>query len=467
MNFIRFPFSIILAAVTLTSGAQSVDISSNPSKAHILTEGTSTHKTTPTRTKFIDNGKIYVFKEGHLPAVILQDSPREVNLDLMPVIDILSGQKTPKVEFSKLVLNIPEDKVISAIGTTNRTLQNNGYVRRSLESNINGWKEKMTAELSKRGINIPVSEVDLFGGRSQKESPAFLVGAEVTDLWISTTAGRSYAVMQVKWSLFDQKRRKVVYEKVSYGYGTGPENGREHLDQCAITAATHLTCEEELLNALMGLAAEGEEAGNEFKSIHIPEIKALDIPVGSNLIKRSIESTVTVVTEKGFGSGVIISEDGKILTNEHVISGAASIEVVFSSGLRLDAEFVRSDRYFDVALIQITSGKGYKAMPLVIKDAPGYEVGDDVMAIGTPISLDLGQTVSRGIVSGNRKHEERLFIQTDVSVNEGNSGGPLINKDGKVVGLVTLKIAGGGSEGLAFAIPANQVFEMLNITYSE
>lgn len=448
--------------------AQSVEITTNPSNAHVLTEGTAVHKSSPAKTKFQENGHVYVYLADHLPVLLkAEESNGVANLELVPVTDLIGEQKTPLIEFTKLVFNIKYDKEIGSTGKTNVKSYNNNYVQRSMESNKENWIGQITEEFKNRKLNVKSNEVDLFGGRVEKESPKFLIAAEVQDVWISIFNAKSYAFVTLKWSLFDQRKRKVVYEQVGYGFGEGREGYRDHLDNAYKTAATHLTCNEEFLNALMGVDTGDSDEDSEMSSIEIKDIGDLKLDVGSNLIKRCIESTVTIVTNDGFGSGVIISEDGKILTNEHVINGASTIEVIFNNGLRLDAEVVRKDRYYDVALLQITVGKGYKPLPLAIGENIGYEVGDDVMAIGTPVAIDLGQTVSRGIVSGNRKHEERLFIQTDVSVSPGNSGGPLINKDGRVIGIVTLKISEDRAEGLSFAVPINQALENLKVDIIE
>jgi S1-C subfamily serine protease len=446
--------------------AQSVSVTTNPPKAHVLTEGTAVHKYSPTRTKFQDKGHVYVYLEDHIPVLLKgSESSGESNLELVPVTDLIGEKKTPSVEFTKLVFNIKHDKEIGSTGKTNVKSYNNNYVQRSMESNKETWVGYIKEEFKNRKLNILSNEVDLFGGRTEKESAKFLIAAEVQDAWISVYNAKSYAFVTMKWSLFDQRKRKVVYEAVGYGFGEGKEGYRDHLDNAFKTAAIHLTCNEDFLNALMGVESGDTTADEGMQKIELKDIGDLKLDVGSNVIKRCIESTVTIVTNDGFGSGVVISEDGKILTNEHVINGASSIEVIFNNGLRLDAEVVRKDRYYDVALLQITVGKGYKALPLALGENIGYDIGDDVMAIGTPLAIDLGQTVSRGIVSGNRKHEERLFIQTDVSVNSGNSGGPLINKDGKVIGIVTMKISGDRAEGLAFAVPIGQTLKSLNIEF--
>jgi len=460
-----FRLSSVIAVLTFYSfnaQAQSVDVTTNPPKAHVLTEGTSTHKYSPAKTKFKEKGHVYVYLADHLPVLLkAEESSGVANLELVPVTDLIGEQKTPLIEFTKLVFNIKHDKEIGSTGKTNVKSYNNNYVQRSMESNKENWIGQITEEFKSRKLNIKSNEVDLFGGRAEKASAKFLIAAEVQDVWISIFNARSYAFVTIKWSLFDQRKRKVVYEQVGYGFGEGKEGYRDHLDNAYKTAATHLTCNEEFLNALMGV--EVGDSDDDMSSIEIKDVGDVKLDIGSNVIKRSIESTVTIVTNDGFGSGFVISEDGKILTNEHVINGASSIEVIFNNGLRLDAEVVRKDRYYDVAVLQITVGKGYKPLPLAIGENIGYEVGDDVMAIGTPVAIDLGQTVSRGIVSGNRKHEERLFIQTDVSVSPGNSGGPLINKDGKVIGIITLKISEDRAEGLSFAVPINQTLESLKI----
>jgi S1-C subfamily serine protease len=463
---------VVIAAFTLiftSIKAQSVDISTNPSNAHVLTEGNSSHKNSPAKTKFEENGHVYVYLEDHLPVLLKAEETTGVaNIDLVPVTDLVGDKKTPTLEFTKLVFTMDHNKEIGSTGKSNAKTYNNTYVQRSMESNKANWIGRISEELGNRKLNVLKEEVDLFGGRVEKEAAKFLLAAEVQHVWISIVSGQSYTFVTLKWSLFDQRKRKIVYEAEGYGFGEGKEGYRDHLDNAFTSAATHLTCSEDFLNALMGVDSGDEsDTESEMEKIELKDIGDLKLDVGSNLIKRCIESTVTVKTNKGIGSGVVISEDGKILTNEHVINGASSIEVIFNNGLSLDAELLRKDRYYDVALLQISVGKGYKSLPLALGENIGYEIGDDVMAIGTPLDISYGQTVSRGIVSGNRKFEERLFIQTDVSVNSGNSGGPLINKDGRVIGLITWKIAGDSVEGVSFAVPISQTLESLNIEFVE
>lgn len=169
--------------------------------------------------------------------------------------------------------------------------------------------------------------------------------------------------------------------------------------------------------------------------------------------------------QQGMGTGFIISADGYLLTNNHVVSGADEIMVKMSDGREIKAELKGSDDKLDVALLKITD----KApLPFAeLGDSDLLEVGEWVMAIGNPFGLS--HTVTAGIVSakgrviGSGPYDD--YIQTDASINPGNSGGPLFNSSGKVVGINTAIIANG--QGIGFAIPVNMartVAEQLKAT---
>jgi S1-C subfamily serine protease len=154
-----------------------------------------------------------------------------------------------------------------------------------------------------------------------------------------------------------------------------------------------------------------------------------------------------------------VSSSGYIISNAHVVDDSTNLEAVFSSGLTLPLQLVRINPKADVALLKIP-GSGY--VPLSLDTTLVTEtIGSDVVAIGTPKDVRLGQTVTKGIISGMREFDEKIYIQTDVSINGGNSGGPLINKKGQVVGIVTSKRK--DSEGLGFAIPIVEGLRALNI----
>ena len=159
---------------------------------------------------------------------------------------------------------------------------------------------------------------------------------------------------------------------------------------------------------------------------------------------------------RSLGSGFIIGADGTIVTNNHVIEGAEEIEVYLTDGTRLPAKIVGADEKTDLAVLKVEAGRD---LPFVeFGDSDSAVVGDWVMAIGNPFGL--GGSVTLGIVSARNRDIQSgpydQFIQTDAAINQGNSGGPLFDMDGKVVGINTAIIArGGNSLGIGFAVPGN------------
>ena len=160
--------------------------------------------------------------------------------------------------------------------------------------------------------------------------------------------------------------------------------------------------------------------------------------------------------QRGLGSGVIISADGVLLTNNHVVDGASDIEVQLSDGRQVQARLVGTDPETDIAVLKID----LPGLPVVVLgDATTLQVGDVVLAIGNP--FDVGQTVTSGIVSALGRNQLGIntfenFIQTDAAINPGNSGGALVDADGRLVGINTAIFSrSGGSLGIGFAIPVD------------
>ncbi len=158
----------------------------------------------------------------------------------------------------------------------------------------------------------------------------------------------------------------------------------------------------------------------------------------------------------GLGSGVIVRADGYILTNHHVIDGAEQVTVELTDGRSFKAEVVGSDAPSDLAVLKIAGASNLKTLALGNSDA--VAVGDVVLAVGNP--LGVGQTVTMGIVSakgratGGTSYED--FIQTDAPINQGNSGGALVNTDGELVGINSQILSpSGGNIGIGFSIPSN------------
>jgi len=181
-------------------------------------------------------------------------------------------------------------------------------------------------------------------------------------------------------------------------------------------------------------------------------------------------AVVTVVNDLGggqqaSGSGVFISADGYLVTNNHVVEGSQSLQVIYSDGTQVDGQLVGTDPYVDIAVIKVN---GTVPAFASFGNSDVLNPGEAVIAIGSPLG-DFHNSVTVGVVSATGRsidtassYQMQNLIQTDAAINHGNSGGPLVNLNGEVVGINTLVIRGTGStadqaEGLGFAIPANTV----------
>lgn len=167
---------------------------------------------------------------------------------------------------------------------------------------------------------------------------------------------------------------------------------------------------------------------------------------------------------RGMGSGVIVSEEGYILTNYHVVSDADKIRIMLESGKKVDAEVVGTDAKSDLAVLK-TGQDSLK--PIKMGDSENLHVGEWVMAIGSPLSQNLAHTITAGIVSAKGRSNLGLadyedFIQTDAAINRGNSGGALVNLKGELIGINTAIVSqSGGFQGIGFAVPINMVRQVM------
>ncbi len=191
-------------------------------------------------------------------------------------------------------------------------------------------------------------------------------------------------------------------------------------------------------------------------------VGVVNVTEQSSPFSRSIEEM-----ENGTGSGVIykVTDDAAyIVTNHHVIEGASEIQVSLYDGKVENAKLVGTEALTDIAVLKMEGS--YDVTPIPFGDSDELRAGEQVIAIGNPLGLDLSRTVTQGIVSATNRtitssttagEWEVEVIQTDAAINPGNSGGALINTSGQLVGINSMKIANAGVEGLGFAIPINDV----------
>ncbi|WP_341357545.1 trypsin-like peptidase domain-containing protein [Rossellomorea sp. y25] len=219
------------------------------------------------------------------------------------------------------------------------------------------------------------------------------------------------------------------------------------------------------------------------------EINPTTVSTGSgdvaNIVEDASESIVGIVNyqqqngmgasqeaQAGTGSGVLFKKEGDsayIITNNHVIEGASKIEVSLYDGQKTDAELIGADPLTDLAVLKI-DGK-YTDNLLEVGDSSALRAGEQVIAIGNPLGLDLSRTVTQGIVSAvdrtipvqtSKGESELNVIQTDAAINPGNSGGALLNSKGELIGINSAKISNSGVEGLGFAIPSKDFLPVVS-----
>lgn len=264
--------------------------------------------------------------------------------------------------------------------------------------------------------------------------------------------------LDIEWEIFD------LYNQSKHKQSFKASSGEFSLDfdrENAIVNSVEDAITESFFKFMDSKEVEKLIMKEDTKEIKMEELK-LNRPAVVSNIEDAMEATVTIKTKDGHGSGAFISNDGHIITNFHVVAATDKITVISKDGKEYTAKLIRKNENSDLALLKV-EGNFTKAFTL--PSVKNYRVGEDIFAIGTPKSVELGQSLSKGIISGFRTYESNNWIQTDASVNGGNSGGPLVNRAGEFIGVVNAKVFGVGVEGLGFSIPAETIFKDLSISY--
>jgi S1-C subfamily serine protease len=197
----------------------------------------------------------------------------------------------------------------------------------------------------------------------------------------------------------------------------------------------------------------------------------LSLPKPRLLVKEvsdaALASVIIKRTDGGHGSGFAISQDGYILTNYHVIAGKnqdkpTTVKVILSNGIPLDAEVIRYNGARDIALLKVAYNF---EKAFLLSNVKSFKNLSEVYTIGAPKSIELGQSVSLGLISNERTTNNNNLLQLNININGGNSGGPLFDKNGTLHGVIQSKLVGKDTEGVGFAIPSYLLFSYLNIQY--
>jgi len=291
-------------------------------------------------------------------------------------------------------------------------------------------------------------------------------GKRNADSMRSFTQNSTY--LKIDWTVFDNLVRKVVFETTTEG---GEYSFKKPARYAGATVSTslafrqateHLLANPEFVEILQ--SSKTLDAGYSDQADNIRDIRVTRGKPGTKFVARTpmIEkAAVTVRTTGGHGSGFVISHPGYVLTNHHVVGQNRDVIVIFGDREQR-ATVVRSNPGRDVALLKLDKPFAYE--PLQVNDDK-VNLGEEIYVVGTPLDESLSFTISRGIVSARRVLDQRNYYQTDAAVNPGNSGGPVFDGSGNVIGITVAGVftSDGGSKNINYIIPIMDALSSLDI----
>lgn len=385
-----------------------------------------------------------------------------------------TNAESASVGFSRVVFNVPSTVTLGRSGV--KSLFGCGYrVPFELESNTFNIQNPIfinafTDLLKEANYNVAGDPNALF--TDNNNNPEFLVAAMITEFEIDyclylepgfgtaeviSSDGDGQLHMKLDWQVYSIAKEEVVFRKETEGY---------HRIKRKTDNILYALLEETYRSALRNFLETDELATVLASNVPIedPTFDSINlnyVTAAQNSDKISLaQATESVVTIKagGHGSGFIISSDGYILTNQHVVGELDTVIVSFKNGMEVEGQVLRRAKFRDVALVKIPLNR---LKPLLLQTNEP-EVGVNVYTIGSPLDASLSSTVSQGIISAFRMLDDQEFIQSDAQTNPGNSGGPMVDENGNVIAISVSGRTDG--EGVNFFIPIEFALESLNIS---
>lgn len=302
--------------------------------------------------------------------------------------------------------------------------------------------------------------------------PRYIIRGAIKTISIDAHSSSDYVfktTLKVEWKVYDRLER-LLFTKTFEGVGQrakvtdGDSEGvSASIDDAVRRSVNQLLFSKEFVNYIQ--KSKDFDKKNLFENYSeefaIAKPKAITNP---KVLAEASNSVVTIIRTESHGSGTVISQDGYILTNAHVCGSDTVLKIRFKNGDESTATLIRMNIDEDLALLKFDNKNKIPGLVLM-KDNSDVTVSDEIYVVGTPADLTLGQSISRGLISGERVIKKRKLYQTDAAINGGNSGGAMLDKKGNVIGIPSSKIKGTGLEGLGFAIPSAVAFEALKISY--
>ena len=333
----------------------------------------------------------------------------------------------------------------------------------------------MRIELEKAGYAVPTQSDAIFDTPADRErqratGDQLHVGALIKDVSAnfcvrgSETTGGVY--MQVFWQLLHVETQKVIFEATTEGTYQPPgaeahTPAPQFFTRAFAAAARNLLADDRFQQAVLAVPAAASTAGTAMPAAG--EILRLG---GARPSGEALNRNVTLVraavatVSNGSGTGSAFFIGGSyLLSNAHVVGSAKIVKVTLPTGRELVGEVIRIDRARDVALIK-TEPAGVPSLPVRGTEA---NVGEEVYALGSPLGERFNTTLTRGILSGYRTLDDKRYIQSDVAILPGNSGGPLLDSQGTVIGITVMGLGARGIAGMNFFIPIGEALAKLGV----
>lgn len=383
---------------------------------------------------------------------------------------IPAGAKPRKVELLRTVVTLPDGKAWAKIGL--------GLYCGLLDRDV-PWKASSTDLAPERfqaifrdeqmavGLQENITQNLFEDEGSSAGSLRAAVAIKDMEARICTVAGEmagTYSgklIMKAEWQVFDPFKREIVARIQTTSGGEQrayTPDGVEQAVYAAFRESVRAVLADPTYRAIVLAPA---VAPTSAAPAVADAIRLTAKPISAKrTVGDATGSVVAIFAEKGHGSGFLVSDDGYVITNQHVVGAGKFVKVRWSDGFETVGEVVRSDRRRDVALIR-TDPHG--RTPLSLRRG-GAQAGENVYAIGTPLSEKFQGTVTKGIVSASRIYDGFSFIQSDVTVNPGNSGGPLLDEKGAVIGITVLAYRPDDlPTGINLFIPIGDALDFLNL----
>jgi len=331
------------------------------------------------------------------------------------------------------------------------------------------YKRVFDEELAKAGFATDGGD-SLFGDVVGANSASMKVGVLVDDIQgrfcvdcpnlFNRNGVPATVIMNANWEIYSTLERKVIFKTTTHGGADYKEKiGASTLP--AIYEGFRENVRQLLANAdFRKLVTTPAGAG---PAVSAPALSPIALQLGTaHLTTGQASSAVAVVfAADGSGSGFLVSNDGYLITNHHVVGGSKYVKLKWADGSETVGEVIRSDSQRDVALLKADA---HGRAPLDLQLGP-VQQGDPVFAIGSPLGEAQQNTMTKGIVSALRTRDGLSYIQSDVAVTHGNSGGPLLDEKGRVIGITDLGLTSNGTPiGLNFFIPIGDALRALSLT---